>query len=60
MDTNKYGKVSEKKSEVNEGNRMAERLKTLDEGGDKRLADDECRPGFRPRFSRGGSGRGGS
>lgn len=54
MDTNQDGKVTE--SEL-EGNRMADRLKTLDKDGDKAISKEEFRTGIGSLF-RGGGGRG--
>lgn len=56
MDANKDGKVT-----MNElsGNRMADRLKTLDKDGDEAISQDEFRTGITSLFSRGGGGGGG-
>ena len=57
MDTNKDGKVTEKELE---GNRMADRLKTLDKNADGAISKDEFSSGISTLFSRGGGGnRGG-
>ena len=61
MDTNQDGSVTEDELE---GNRMADRLKTLDKNGDKAISKDEFSSGISSLFSRGGgggasSGRGG-
>ena len=57
MDKNKDGKVTE--SEL-EGNRMADRLKTLDKDADKVISQEEFRTGISGLFSRGGGSGGGS
>jgi outer membrane protein assembly factor BamB len=57
MDVNKDGKVTE---EELEGNRMADRLKTLDKDGDKAISQEEFRTGISTLFRRGGGGRGGN
>ncbi len=57
MDTNKDGKVTEDELE---GNRMADRLKTLDKDGDKAISKDEFSTGIGTLFSRGGGGGGGN
>ena len=54
MDVNKDGKVTEAELE---GNRMADRLKTLDKDGDKAISQEEFRTGISTLFSRGGGGR---
>ena len=58
MDQNKDGKVTFGELE---GNRMADRLKTLDKDGDKAISKEEFTTGISTLFSRGGSrgGRGG-
>jgi hypothetical protein len=57
MDTDKDGKISEAELE---GNRMAERLKTLDKDGDKAISKEEFTSGITTLFNRGGGGgRGG-
>ncbi|MEO1525909.1 MAG: PQQ-binding-like beta-propeller repeat protein [Planctomycetota bacterium] len=56
MDTNQDGKVA--MSEL-EGNRMADRLKTLDKDGDQSISAEEFRSGIGSLFSRGGGGGGG-
>lgn len=56
MDANKDGKVTEKELE---GNRMADRLKTLDKDGDKAISAEEFRTGISALFSRSGGRRGG-
>ena len=53
MDANKDGSVTE---EELEGNRMADRLKTLDKDGDKAISKDEFSSGISSLFSRGGGG----
>ena len=54
MDTDKDGMVTEKELE---GNRMAERLMTLDKDGDKKISKDEYSAGIGTLFRRGrGSG----
>lgn len=55
MDTNKDGQVSEQELE---GNRMADRLKTLDKDGDMLISKEEFRTGFASLFNRGGGGGG--
>ena len=58
IDANKDGKVSEAELA---GNRMAERLKTLDKDGDKSISQEEFRTGIATLFRRGGAGqRGGN
>ena len=52
MDENKDGKVTEVELE---GNRMADRLKTLDKDGDKAISQEEFRTGISSLFSRGGN-----
>ena len=52
MDANKDGQVSEAELE---GNRMADRLKTLDKDGDKAISQEEFRTGISSHFSRGGN-----
>ncbi len=57
MDTNKDGKVTEDELE---GNRMADRLKTLDKDGDGAISQEEFRTGIASLFSGGrGGGNGG-
>ena len=57
MDTDKDGSISEKELD---GNRMAERLMTLDKDDDKAISKDEFSSGISSLFSRGGrGGRGG-
>ena len=53
IDIDKDGKLTEKELE---GNRMADRLKTLDKDGDKVITQDEFRTGISTLFSRGGGG----
>ncbi len=53
LDANKDGSVSEDELE---GNRMADRLKTLDKDGDKAISKDEFSSGISSLFSRGGGG----
>ncbi len=55
MDTNKDGKVTEDELE---GNRMADRLKTLDKDGDAAISQEEFRTGISGLFSRGSGGGG--
>lgn len=55
LDSDKDGKVTAKELE---GNRMADRLITLDKDGDKAISADEFRSGIGGLFSRGGSGGG--
>lgn len=55
MDANKDGKVT---MDELEGNRMAERLKTLDKDGDKAISSEEFRTGISALFSRSGGGYG--
>ncbi|GAH13411.1 unnamed protein product, partial [marine sediment metagenome] len=55
MDANKDGQVTEDELD---GNRMADRLKTLDKDGDKAISKDEFTKGITTLFSRGGSGGG--
>ena len=55
MDANKDGKVT---MDELSGNRMADRLKTLDKDGDEAISQDEFRPGITSLFSRGGGGGG--
>ena len=60
MDSDKDGQVTEAELE---GNRMAERLMTLDKNGDKSISKEEFTSGITSLFSRGGgsgSGGGGS
>ncbi|MEL6898891.1 MAG: hypothetical protein AAFP90_22555, partial [Planctomycetota bacterium] len=56
LDQNKDGKVAI--SEL-EGNRMADRLKTLDADGDESISQEEFTSGMRTLFSGGRGGRGG-
>lgn len=56
MDTDKDGKITETELE---GNRMAERLMTLDKDSDKAISKDEFTSGIIALFNRGGGGRGG-
>ncbi len=56
IDTDSDGKVTEKELE---GNRMADRLKTLDKDGDKIITQEEFSSGISTVFSRGGGGGGG-
>lgn len=55
MDTDKDGKVT--MAEL-KGNRMADRLKTLDKDGDKAISKEEFRTGIASLFSRGSRGYG--
>jgi len=55
MDADKDGKLTEKELE---GNRMADRLKTLDKDGDKLITQEEFRTGISGLLSRGGGGGG--
>ena len=55
LDTNKDDMVTEAELE---GNRMADRLKTLDTDGDKSISKDEFDSGISTLFSRGGGGYG--
>ena len=59
MDADKDGKVTKKELE---GNRMADRLITLDKDGDEAISSEEFRTGIASLFrgSGGGGGRGGS
>ena len=57
LDTDKDGQVTEKELE---GNRMADRLKTLDKDGDTKISKDEFSSGISGLFSRGGGGGGGN
>ena len=58
MDTNEDGKVTEDELE---GNRMADRLMTLDKDGDSAVSQDEFTSGISTLFQRsGGRGQGGS
>ena len=52
MDANKDGKVTEAELE---GNRMADRIKTLDKDGDKAISQEEFRTGIATLFRRGGN-----
>ncbi|MEC8558199.1 MAG: PQQ-binding-like beta-propeller repeat protein [Planctomycetota bacterium] len=56
MDSDKDGQVTEAELE---GNRMAERLMTLDKDGDKSISKDEFSSGIASLFSRGGGSGGG-
>ena len=56
IDADSDGKVTEKELE---GNRMADRLKTLDKDGDKVITQEEFSSGISTLFSRGGGGGGG-
>ena len=56
MDSNKDGKIA--MAEL-EGNRMADRLKTLDKDEDASISEEEFRTGITSLFSRGGGGGGG-
>ncbi len=56
IDTDSDGKVTEKELE---GNRMADRLKTLDKDGDRVITQEEFSSGISTLFSRGGGGGGG-
>ncbi len=56
LDADKDGKITEKELE---GNRMADRLKTLDKDGDKLITQEEFTSGISTLFSRGGGGGGG-
>ncbi len=56
IDADKDGKVTEKELE---GNRMADRLKTLDKDGDKVITQEEFSSGISTLFSRGGGSGGG-
>ena len=56
MDTDNNGKVTEAELE---GNRMAERLMTLDKDGDKAISKEEFQTGIASLFRSGGGGRGG-
>lgn len=56
MDADKDGQVTEAELE---GNRMADRLKTLDKDGDKAISQEEYRTGISSLFRRGGNARGG-
>ncbi|MDG1873199.1 MAG: PQQ-binding-like beta-propeller repeat protein [Mariniblastus sp.] len=53
LDTDKDGQVTAKELE---GNRMADRLKTLDKDGDTKISKDEFSSGISGLFSRGGGG----
>ena len=55
IDADKDGKVTEKELE---GNRMADRLKTLDKDGDKVITQEEFSTGISTLFSRGGGSGG--
>jgi outer membrane protein assembly factor BamB len=57
MDRNKDGKVT---MDELEGNRMADRLKTLDKDGDKAISKTEFTTGISTLFSRSGGGGGGN
>jgi outer membrane protein assembly factor BamB len=56
IDVDNDGKVTEKELE---GNRMADRLKTLDKDGDKVITQEEFTSGISTLFSRGGGNGGG-
>lgn len=56
MDGDSDGKVTAKELE---GNRMADRLMTLDKDGDKAISKDEFTGGIANLFRGGGGGRGG-
>jgi outer membrane protein assembly factor BamB len=56
IDANKDGKVTEAELE---GNRMAERLKSLDKDGDKAISQEEFRTGISTLFRRGSNYVGG-
>ena len=56
MDADKDGKITAKELE---GNRMADRLKTLDKDGDEVISKEEFQNGIGSLFSRGGRGGGG-
>ncbi len=56
MDRDQDGKVTETELD---GNRMAERLLTLDKDGDKAISKDEFSAGISSLFSGGGGGGGG-
>lgn len=56
MDADKDGKVTEKELE---GNRMADRLMTLDKDSDGAVSKDEFSSGIQTLFNRGGGGGGG-
>ena len=56
FDTDKDGKVTEQELE---GNRMADRLKTLHKDGDKAISKDEFSSGIGALFSGGGGRSGG-
>lgn len=55
LDADKDGKVSETELA---GNRMADRLKTLDKDGDKMITQEEFSSGISALFNRGGGGGG--
>ncbi|MDB4786332.1 PQQ-binding-like beta-propeller repeat protein [bacterium] len=55
LDANKDGEVTENELE---GNRMADRLRTLDKDDDKVISAEEFRTGISTLFSRGTGGRG--
>ena len=57
FDTDKDGKVTEQELE---GNRMADRLKTLDKDGDKAISKEEFSSGIGSLFSGGGGRSGGA
>ncbi|MBL8814752.1 MAG: PQQ-binding-like beta-propeller repeat protein [Planctomyces sp.] len=57
LDADKDGNVTEKELA---GNRMADRLKTLDKDGDKVITKEEFDSGISALFSRGGGGGGGA
>ena len=54
MDANKDGTLTEAEFE---GNRMADRLKTLDKDGDRAISQGEFRTGISTLFNRGGQGK---
>ncbi|MEM8669359.1 MAG: PQQ-binding-like beta-propeller repeat protein [Planctomycetota bacterium] len=56
LDTNKDGEIAIAELD---GNRMADRLKTLDKDGDEAISKDEFRTGITTLFSRRGGGGGG-
>ena len=56
LDKDQDGQVTETELE---GNRMADRLKTLDKDADKSISKDEFQSGITTLFSRGGGGGGG-
>jgi Ca2+-binding EF-hand superfamily protein len=56
LDADKDGSLTEAELA---GNRMADRLKTLDKDDDKAISSEEFRTGITSLFSRGGGGGGG-